>query len=199
MDRQGNLFVASTAKRPDDLMPKAFNPAKPPSHQYPAMYGSVLKFGPEGGKVHAKPAKPQAGEWPPAGSEKMLKLVLRGGELFAEGAQWSGGGFTVAPIICHCYTGRFGLDGYGRAFVPDVGLFSVLVLDGAGNPVLRFGDYGNADSEGKGSAIPAPEIPLSWPSAVSVGKSGVYVSDFINRRVLRVELIHAVEETVPVP
>jgi hypothetical protein len=34
---------------------------------------------------------------------------------------------------------------------------------------------------------------------VSVGRSGVYVADFINRRVLRVDLVHAAEESCALP
>ena len=181
-------------------MPEPFSAAKPPTRFYSWMYGSVIKFPPSGGSLCYRSPDAKAGQWPPAGADKMIKLVrsANGPEMFAAGAQWSCTGFTVAPIICHCYTGRFGLDGYGRAFIPDAGLFSVLVVDGAGNPVLRFGDYGNADSAGPGSAIPAPGIPMSWPAAVSVGKGGVYVSDFISRRILRVDLVPSAEATCEV-
>ena len=127
-----------------------------------------------------------------------------------KGALWVSPGFTVYPAgpFCACYTGRFGVDYFGRVFIPDVGQFSVQVVDAANNPVLRFGDYGNADSPStvgsgpagasKDSAVPTPEIPLAWPYDVSVGKSGIYVSDVINRRILRVDLVHSAEETVEI-
>ena len=54
---------------------------------------------------------------------------------------------------------------------------------------------GNEDSAGPASQIPTPAIPLAWPYAVSVGKSGVYVSDVVNRRILRLDLVFAVEAT----
>jgi hypothetical protein len=161
----------------------------------------------------------------------------------------------TASSFCHCYTSRFAVDGYGRVFLPDVGLFAVRVVDAAANPLLVFGEYGNADDggtrddsappcvakpgfaeqggrgasadegtrgEGRGASDgktsqplgdtprtsplaprptsrtspPAPgRIFFAWPYAVSVGKSGLYVSDFLNRRVLRVDLVHAAEET----
>lgn len=206
MDLAGNLYVAAAAKPPAEILPKPFDPAKPPTRYYPWMYGSVIKFPPGGGTLHYKPPDAKPGDWPPAGSDRMMKLVsnMRGTDALADGALWSRGGFTVTPASnwsvggCNCYTSRFGLDYWGRAFVPDVGQSSVLVLDGAGNTILRFGDYGNPDSAGPGSAVPAPEIPLAWPVAVSPGKNGVYVSDFVNRRIVRVDLVHAAEETCDV-
>jgi hypothetical protein len=162
------------------------------------MYGSVIKFGPAGGQIYYPPPDPKKEAWPPADADRLLKLALPGkADVYVKDALWVRPGFAVYPAgpFCTCYTSRFAVDYYGRVFIPDVGLFSVQVVDAANNPLLRFGDYGNADSAGKGSAIPAPEIPLSWPYAVSVGKSGVYVADYINRRILRVDLAHAAEET----
>ena len=206
MDLAGNFYVAAAAKHADEIMPGAFDPAKPPSRWYSWMYGSVIKFPPAGGALFYKNPDGKPGEWPPAGADQMLKLVsnLRGTEALAEGALWCRGGFTVTPAsnwsvgACGCYTSRFGLDYYGRTYLPDVGRFAVQVLDAAGNPVLAFGDYGNPDSAGPGSAIPGPEIPLAWPVAASPGKNGVYVSDFINRRILRVDLTATAEETCAV-
>jgi hypothetical protein len=167
------------------------------------MYGSVIKFPPAGGSLYYKSPDAKPGQWPPAGAEKMMKLVsnLRGTEALADGALWSRGGFTVTPGSnwsvggCGCYTSRFGLDYYGRAYMPDVGLFGVRVIDAAGNLLMTFGTYGNADSPASSSGTASPaEIPLAWPVAVSPGKSGVYVSDFINRRVVRVDLVPTAQE-----
>jgi len=206
MDLAGNLYVAAAAKHADELMPAAFDPKSPPSRWYSWMYGSAVKFPPAGGALHYKNPDAKAGEWPPAGSDKMMKLVanLRGTEAFADGALWCRGGFTVTPAsnwsvgACGCYTSRMGLDYWGRVYMPDNGRFGVQALDAVGNPLFFFGDYGNADSSGPDGAIKQPAIPFAWPVAVSPGKSGVYVSDFINRRILRVDLAAAAEETVGV-
>jgi hypothetical protein len=207
MDLGGNFYVAAAAKPAGELMPAGFDPLKPPTPWYLWMYGSVIKFPPTGGRLLYREPAGTIKEWPTAGTEKMLKLVsnLRGKEALADGALWSRGGFTVTPasnwqvLSCGCYTSRFGLDYYGRVFMPDNGRFGVQVLDSAGHPILFFGSYGNADSAGAGSALEKPDIPLAWPVAVSPGKSGVYVSDFINRRILRVELAPAVEALCPMP
>ena len=226
-DLAGNLYVATAAKPADEVVPSVFDAKKPPTRFYPWIYGGVAKFPPAGGTLYYKNPDAKGAAWPPAGAEKMLKLVsnLRGTEAFADGALWCRGGFTVTPAsnwsvsTCHCYTSRFGLDYYGRVFMPDVGRFGVQALDSAGNPLFFFGDYGNPDDAGAGGvglgtreeagsqvSGPAPRtsapgtgrIPFAWPVAVSVGKNGVYVSDFINRRILRVDLVAAAEETAKV-
>jgi hypothetical protein len=49
--------------------------------------------------------------------------------------------------------------------------------------------------------VPEPEIPLGWPMAVSAGqveKGRLYVADAMNRRVIRVALRFAAEETCEV-
>jgi hypothetical protein len=210
MDLAGNLYVAAIAKPKGEPFPQSFGrPAdRPPTPFYPWMYGSVLKFPPTGGSIYypaqgqQESARNEARRWPPAGADQMLQLsAFRCPEVYVRGSLWYRPGFTVtAPLgNCHCYTSRFAVDRFGRVFIPDVGQFSVLVVDANNNPILRFGDYGNEDCTGAGSAVPEPKIPLAWPYAVSVGKSGVYVSDFINRRVLRIDLRSEAEGICPIP
>jgi hypothetical protein len=207
MDREGNIYVASAAKLESQFVPLQFGTPKPPTPWYDWIYGSVIKFGPGGGTVIFKSPDARQGSWPPEDSENMMKLVsnMRGRDVLAGGTRWSAGGLTVTPAsnwsvgACGCYTSRFGIDYFGRVFVPDVGQFAVRVIDAAGNPILSFGDYGNADSGRRNSSVNEPDIPLAWPVAVSPGRSGVYVSDFINRRILRVHLVPTVEQTVALP
>jgi len=91
------------------------------------------------------------------------------------------------------------VDGFGRSFFPDAGRCRVGVVDTAGNELTWFGKYGNQDSGGPASAVPTPEIPLWWPQAVAVGDDAVYIGDRLNRRVVRVKLLYAAEETRDVP
>ncbi|MFH1022628.1 MAG: hypothetical protein V1809_04510 [Planctomycetota bacterium] len=100
---------------------------------------------------------------------------------------------------CACFTPRFDLDGFGRIFTPDVLRFSVTVLDAGGNALGRFGGYGNMDSQGPGSSVPSPEISLGWPQHVAVSDEAVYVSDMLNRRVLRAKLVYAATAECPAP
>ncbi|HOX06095.1 MAG TPA: hypothetical protein PK280_06815 [Planctomycetota bacterium] len=194
VDLAGNVYVASAARPADGLVPAELRDT-PAAAGYAAMYGSVIKFRPAGGALCYPPADPKkvdaANPWPPADAGELLKLSAGNKtDVYARDALWAAPGFSIVPNgpFCHCYTSRFAVDGYGRVFMPDAGLFAVRVVDGAGNPLLIFGEYGNADDSGA-----AGRIPLGWPYAVSLGRSGVYVSDFVNRRVLRVDLTCAAE------
>ena len=79
--------------------------------------------------------------------------------------------------------------------------FRVVVLDTNGNEIGTFGRYGNQDSAGPESLVPEPGIPLAWPCAVGVSDRAIYVSDILNRRIVRVKLAYkkTVTQTVKVP
>ncbi|KKK52667.1 hypothetical protein LCGC14_3102610, partial [marine sediment metagenome] len=83
-------------------------------------------------------------------------------------------------------------------FMPDAATFSVRVIDTNANPIIRFGRYGNMDSRGPKSSIPTPAIPFAWPQYVAVSNEAVYVSDVINRRIVRAKLNYSAEEAIPI-
>ncbi|MCK5529485.1 MAG: hypothetical protein KAI74_07355 [Kiritimatiellae bacterium] len=199
MDLAGNLYIATDTKTTE--YPAIFNTPKPPTKYYEWMYGSVIKFPPTGGSLHYKPRGAKStSTWPPENAKHMKKLKSSvSKECYVDGSTWVKDGFTIAPRgynTCYCYTSHFAVDYWNRTFIPDIGQFNVQMSDANANTIISFGDYGNEDSGGPGSKIPKPEIPLSWPYAVTVGKSGVYISDFINRRIVRVDLVSSVEETI---
>jgi len=165
---------------------------------YPLIYGSIVKFGPEGGAIRA-------------GSGGVPCNYAHGTPIEVKGAKWIfPGASTVASwatpkktpgtvIICMCERPGLDVDGYGRSFFADAGRFRVGVLDTAGNELCTFGAYGNQDSAGPASAVPAPEIALAWPQAVAVGDGWAYVGDRLNRRIVRVKLGSAAEAACAVP
>ena len=51
-----------------------------------------------------------------------------------------------------------------------------------GNPIVRFGDYGNMDSQVPGGAVPEPAIAFAWPQHVAVSDEAAYVSDIVKQR-----------------
>ena len=144
-----------------------------------------------------------------------------------QGATWYRPGFshignTNNNDHCHCTGNDFDMDDYGRIFAPDSGRFRVGVLDANGNELLSFGGYGNQDfcgtdsyvldpttkllrprqaSDPKDLASPfaKPEIPFGWIIGVAVTDRYAYVTDLINKRVLRVKLDYATSETVAAP
>jgi hypothetical protein len=177
VDRQGNLYAGMHGH------PKGMPKARENE-------GCIVKFAPSGGGrvPRAKDAEPKApfADW----GDSVVEGALR---VYPNLAPMPYGG-------CVCKEARFDLDGFGRLYVPNVLDFSVTVVDNAGNQIVRFGHYGNADSRGAESAVPQPAVPLGWPMTVGVNRQGrVYIGDVLNQRLIRVDLSHSAEETCAVP
>ncbi len=179
---------------------------------YAQMTGCVIKFRPTGGAVH--PDDGTKGSWSngpvklaipekfedglPMGSVRTQHGVTLK-QTYFEGAAKAYPG--LAPFSgfdrsdgCVCQSPRFDVDDYGRVYMPNALTCSVSVVDDAGNEILRFGGYGNRDSEGPGSAVPKPVIPLAYPVAVGVSAKHIYVADSANRRVVRVDPVYGSEK-----
>jgi sugar lactone lactonase YvrE len=204
LDPQGNIYLGLGLRPGKELLPPGLKGKVPegkddPSqvggvNLYPLMYGSIVKFGPRGGVIRQ-------------GAGGVACNYAWGAATEVKGAEWLFSGASVMPSwrtkgtpdVCLCESPRFDVDGFGRSFFPDAGRCRMGVVDTAGNELAWFGKYGNQDSGGSGSAVPAPEIPLWWPQAVAVGDDAVYIGDRLNRRVVRVKLLYAAEETRDVP
>ena len=207
-DFAGNLYLAVALRPGKGQLPPGLElrlpegPRDPEAvnglNGYPLIYGSIVKFGPAGGSIRS-------------GSGGLPCNYAHGTPIEVKGAQWIfPGASTVASwatpkktpgtvIICMCERPGLDVDGYGRSFFADAGRFRVGVLDTAGNELCTFGAYGNQDSAGPASAVPAPEIALAWPQAVAVGDGYAYVGDRLNRRIVRVKLGSAAEATCGLP
>jgi hypothetical protein len=150
----------------------------------------------------------------------------RAGGAELQGACWWKAGFSPVGDLgvhngCHCTGSDFDVDDFGRVFAPDTGRFRVGVLDANGNELLSFGGYGNQDCCGpesyvvdpagrflrprraddpKGLTSPSaqPEIGFAWIIGLAVTDRYAYISDVVNKRVLRVRLGYAAEETCEV-
>jgi hypothetical protein len=204
VDYAGNFYLAAGLRPGKDLLPPGLKGKIPESKKdpdaacglnfYPMMYGSIVKFGPEGGTIRRNIGGVDCN-------------YAFGTPTQVKGAKWIYSGACVVPSwrtegtpdICLCESPRFDVDGFGRSFYPDAGRFRVGVLDTAGNQIGTFGAYGNQDSAGPKSAVAVPEIPFQWVQAVAVGDEAAYVGDRLNRRVVRVKLGYAAEETVAAP
>jgi NHL repeat-containing protein len=170
-------------------------------------YGSVFKFPPTGGKFYLgrRTKTPKRPDDAPADAAFYRDAYLDRA-VWLKGALWQYRGFALSTNRtqgygdpgCSCWSGRFAMDESERLFVPDVFRFSVGVVDKNGNEITRFGEYGNVDSAGVGSAIPEPAIPFAWCNAVAVGGGKVYVVDRINRRIAVLDLTYSQEETCKV-
>jgi len=204
VDRAGNIYLAVGLRPGRDQLPPGLAGALPEGPEdrdavngvngYPLLYGSIVKFGPAGGVIRK-------------GSGGLPCNYGYGVATEVKGAQWLfPGASTVASwkapgniMACYCELPGLDVDGFGRSFFCDAGRFRVGVIDTAGNRICWFGGYGNQDSAGPASAIPAPELAFCWPQAVAVDDAAAYVGDRLNRRIVRVKLGYAVEQSLAVP
>ncbi|MHC4917736.1 MAG: hypothetical protein ACYTGB_19850, partial [Planctomycetota bacterium] len=182
-------------------------------HPYLFHWGSVLKFSPEGGAIYGHPQYPRNKKLykhikdahpneelknAPAGASSYRSAYL-GREIKVAGAEWRYFGFGNIPSStdgvkpdpgCVCSNSRFAVDPYGRLYIPNPFLFTVEMVDSAGNRIERIGSYGNADSKGLGFAMPT--CP-SW------AREKLYVLDQQNRRVSAVGFEYAASAECRVP
>ncbi len=199
VDRYGNIYVM------DDVLPAKSPPAPPgfvkvleTERGYlgiRGLFGSIVKFPPTGGAIyHSDKEKPA-----PAGSKRVLcrkghvvedSVWIRpyASPVYGKGGHW-----------CFCFAGRFGLDRYGRLFIPNAPVRRVEVVDGAGNLMAAFGRYGNVDNGGPGSKRPLKGVPMNWGANVAVSDSAVYIADTNNRCVIKVRLDYKATGICPLP
>ena len=208
-DNAGNIYVAVGARPAGQLVPPYLKGQVPDSEKdpqadcghnyYPLMYGTIVKFGPQGGVIRTGGEAQGSPGGVPMEFGYTSKVSVRN-------SQWTFFGASTVPSwrtrktpnICLCESSRMDVDGSGRVFFPDACGCRVGVLDSAGNLVCWFGRYGNADSAGPGSKVPTPDIPLGWPAAVSVDDSTAFIGDRLNSRVVRVKLDYAASAACPI-
>jgi len=196
VDRRGCVYVIDHLKPVGELYPAALAGVATNARwdRFVYNYGSLLKFKPEGGAVRLAsdraPGAPAAGAFTTAEGR---------GRFVAEGLEWSYFGASMiqpalarsekSPYCCQCWAARFDLDGFDRVFLPDQLRCAVQVLDSNGNPLVRFGGYGNADDAG---------VALADPRSVMVTDEAAYIGDLANGRVMRVALDYRAKAQCPV-
>ncbi|MHC4915106.1 MAG: hypothetical protein ACYTGB_06405 [Planctomycetota bacterium] len=120
----------------------------------------------------------------------------------------------MSPIGGGYKTPRFGVDEYGRVYLPNGIESRVGVIDNEGNPILAFGRYGNRDDgvpmrhAGSGmrndgaqpSRTPnsASAIHVAWPMSVDADDEHIYVTDIVNTRLLRLKKTFGAEKSCAV-
>ncbi|MFH1760576.1 MAG: T9SS type A sorting domain-containing protein, partial [bacterium] len=187
LDNKGNIYMGAHLKPFGKKMPAFFEDFFANTYtdagsygMYKDQTGSILKFGNAGGTVL------------PSASGTSFESTT--GEKFnAQGVVWSR--FTCTEqqtkaLNCVCQVNRHDVDGYNRIYVPDPLTYSIWVYDENGNEITRFGDYGNMDSRGTGSAIGEPDIPFSYPRGVAVSNKAAYVNDVSGHRIVKANLTY---------
>jgi hypothetical protein len=184
VDRAGNLYVGWGRVLKGHRPPAGYEK----DEAYRVANGVVLKFGPKGGHKASPAFTQKDADSPTLGFENVERIY---GDL-APFSAWRCDG------SCICCKPRFDVDDFGRLYIPNALTFSVAIVDNAGNPITRFGQYGNFDAKGPQSAEPKPAVPLGWPTGIGVSGDHLYVGDVLNHRVVQVELTHTLSETCAV-
>ncbi len=151
LDNDDNVYLLAAATRVLDGQ-RYFND----------MTGTLLKFSAAGGKVLSQsdraPVPLSVDSYP----KRAVDLQNAGqGPAWVDGVAWMYGGVGWCGknrgIGCACWNTRFAMDYFNRSFAPEMDRYSVAVLDGAGNVLLRIGQYGNED-DGL-PLVPTPNAP----------------------------------------
>jgi hypothetical protein len=143
VDRAGNIYAAMPARpagkgfpeivaglKPDNVLDRAF---KLPGQTV----GTVMKFGPKGGKIVEG-----RGTW------KVRGRIT---------ASFTGMKYTycradpLTNATCSCPSFRHDLDGFDRLYLSHTHMGTVLVVDSNYNRIMRIGNYGNVDNDGPAS------------------------------------------------
>ncbi|MCX7805002.1 MAG: hypothetical protein N3A38_07395 [Planctomycetota bacterium] len=184
---RGEFYVGDGDFEPDGAIPlglvgTGYNPGKGRPFWKRAM-GSVFKFGAAGGECIIDPATKDYQSFVKAAFRNLL---------------WKVYGYSPNPteaegmMECMCGSGRFSVDAYDRAVVPDFYTFAVHLLDGNGNRMCTFGNYGNSEDRG-------PEITFMLVPWTAASSKAFWLGDPALNRVTRVDWTYAAEETAPVP
>jgi hypothetical protein len=132
--------------------------------------------------------------------------IRNSGGFWMTGAEWFYGGVGITGAGCNCWHTRFCIDTFARSFAPEPDLYSVAVLDSAGNLILRVGRYGNADDGPAPAAGTSPggpdrkplggdQVALFYPAYVATDTDRrLFVADLGNARIVSAKLdYHAAE------
>jgi hypothetical protein len=190
MDAQGSLYAANCFTIPGKKGLESLGDRT--AHGTPP--GSLFKIA---GK----------GDWPLARAVKgkdaapLPGMTLNYREWTISGVTWAvqDASDTFNEQACGCAHCRFTLDRFARSWLPQNEAQAIMVYDTNGNRILRLGRYGNADSCGKDSLVPDPDIGLGRVRALAASDEALYISDSDNRRTLRAKLSYSVEEVVAIP
>jgi hypothetical protein len=189
-DTKGKLYLARAGGPKDAPMPEQRYP-KSWKHGYG--YGSILRIDPHErwvteirlpiGAVPEDPEERKRGFlWGP----DYRYFIPRIEKCYA-------GVMSYLVSGCCCKSPLFDLDEHGRLYVPDADRESLVILDNAGNEVLRLEKQVAAETAGGG------RINLAWPRRVVCSRKAVYYTDGINKRIVRLGLGHAVETMCRLP
>jgi hypothetical protein len=179
---------------------------------YNDLSGTLIKVRPGKAKIVSMNALtiPSLLDKRPARSPDFVSGIQ--GEAWIDGADWMYGGVgwfgKNRGVGCGCFNARMAYDYFNRTFAPEMDRYSVAVLDGNGNLILRVGRYGNSD-DGKPLIPPADagrlaprsiggdEVALMHGAYLATHTDRrLFIADAGNERIISVKLEYAANETV---
>jgi hypothetical protein len=176
-DKHGNIYVgafvkpSATQHLPDELLGKLPDgPDRASSLLWKAenTYGSILKFGPSGGKVFRQAGgELTVGRNQEAGTAQgLMKLYPWASPVIS--ARMDMGG-------CQCYVSKFDVDRFDRVFMTDCFRYSIVIMDNNGNMIQRL-HYRDIMLEGM--------TPVGWVHQLEVTDRALYGADYFNNEVI---------------
>jgi hypothetical protein len=171
-DLQGNLYIGVGTRGSDHAIPQGFDG----DYGYDKGVGAIIKF-----NAGASGSVAESGL-----GVDLTRQVTGAAKIYKPGLGAYG-------FNCWCRSPRFDVDPYGRLFIPNSITNQVTVIDNNGNEIMTFGTYGNVDSRGPGSLVPTNDIPLAWPIAAATSEDYIYVSDFVNCRLVSVKMDYVLD------
>lgn len=186
-DKEGQFYILSPIKNKDELIPSFFKNKLPedkdvfpgPNMEYSFYYSSILKFQSEGGSSfddvnsNLLEGRGYSGLYP-------VKLT---------GLVWSHQGVspynyrTTNHARCVCEHGKFHMSKNDLIYYTDAMRYSIVIIDKNQNEIKRIGEYGNNNSFTPNSM--EPKIGFSWPTCIKTNDEACFISDKVNRRIIR--------------
>ncbi|PCJ53507.1 MAG: hypothetical protein COA79_22840 [Planctomycetota bacterium] len=203
IDQMGNLYIASAIKvgdkplesiieEPNDLNELSKNNRKKINY-YQHMYGSIIKFTPEGGKLLLDDES-KIGIKGLYG--KSVKAVIKNA-IWAKNCVSGTTSFKGldAKKLCGCEGIRFDVDDVGRVYFPDPLANRIGVLSTDGDLIGYFGSYANQDTN-MSNIKNKNNLPLLWPHIICAdNKNNIYIADRLNRRVIHAQIKYLQSKT----
>jgi hypothetical protein len=173
------------------------------------MTGTLMKVIPSKAKIVSEgKSAPVPLDQKPTRSPDMVSGIQ--GTAWVDNAEWMYGGVgwlgKNRGVGCGCFNARMAYDYFNRTFAPEMDRYSVAVLDGSGNVILRLGRYGNADDGKPLNPAGGPPSPRSIGGDEVALMHGAYlathtdrrlfIADAGNARIISVKLDYAANEKV---
>lgn len=198
-DKEGEFYILSPIKPKNEIIPDFFQNKLPqdkevfpgPEMAYSFYYSSILKFKASGGSS-CDDASGSLVEG--RGYDGVYPVKING-------MIWNH--FGVSPYNyrttnherCVCEHGKFHKDSGDLFYYTDAMRYSIVIMDKNQNIIKRIGEYANNDSYLPNSN--EPKVGFAWPTCIKTNDEACFVSDKVNRRVLRLRYTYQDEVKLP--